>query len=70
MYRNKGADEKQFANYKSVLGKDAPKNLTDFQQIKYNNATEFKLMKGYVTAVSRKDISALVSLSFYRETAQ
>jgi SPP1 gp7 family putative phage head morphogenesis protein len=45
MYKNKAADEKQFAKYKSVLGKDAPKDISAFQQLKYTDSEKWKYLK-------------------------
>ena len=38
-------DKEQFARYKSVLGKNAPKTLDEFCKIKYNNGAEWKDLK-------------------------
>jgi SPP1 gp7 family putative phage head morphogenesis protein len=45
MYKNKGADQRQFANYKSVLGKNAPKDITAFQQLKYTDSEKWRYLK-------------------------
>ena len=45
MIRNKASDRKQFNKFKEVLGKESPKTLKDFQELKYNNIEEWKLTK-------------------------
>lgn len=39
------ADRKQFAEYQKLLGRDAPKYFTEFQDIKYNNQDQWKTLK-------------------------
>lgn len=36
--KNKSSDKKQYEKYKEVLGKEAPKTFTEFQELKYNNS--------------------------------
>lgn len=43
--KHKNADQKQFENYRSVLGKNAPKTFEDFQNLKYNGNEIWKLTK-------------------------
>lgn len=43
--KSKSSDRKQFNKYKEVLGKDSPKTLEDFQELKYNDIEEWKLTK-------------------------
>lgn len=38
-------DKEQFARYKSVLGKNAPKTLDEFCKIKYNNGSSYAVLK-------------------------
>ena len=38
-------DRKQYENYKAVLGKNAPKNLEEFQRIKYNDIEGWEFVK-------------------------
>ncbi|WP_051196308.1 minor capsid protein [Clostridium cadaveris] len=45
MIRNKASDRKQFNKFKEVLGKDSPKTLKDFQELKYNDIEEFRKLK-------------------------
>lgn len=39
--RNKYADKKQYEDYRIVLGKEAPRSLAEFQQIKYNDSNKW-----------------------------
>lgn len=45
MIRNKSADRSQFNKYKEVLGKESPKTLKDFTELKYNNIKEWNILK-------------------------
>ncbi len=46
MYRNRSADSRQFEEYKNVLGaKNLPKNLDEFQKLKYNDSEYYKFIK-------------------------
>jgi len=40
-YQKKGksisSDQKQFAEYTKILGRDAPKNFVEFQDLKYSD---------------------------------
>ena len=48
MNYNKSEDQKQYDKYKKVLGKEAPKKLEDFQNIKYFEPEKYaKLKIGY-----------------------
>lgn len=46
--KNKAADTKQYNKYKSVLGKNAPKSLEEFQKLKYTNSEEWDKIKSKV----------------------
>lgn len=43
--QNYAADKKQFEQYKKRLGKNAPKSVDDFQEIKYNNPEKYSTLK-------------------------
>lgn len=45
MIKNKSSDRKQYEEYKKILGKDIPKSLKEFQEMKYNNSTEWNELK-------------------------
>ncbi len=44
-HQNLNQDEKQFERYKNILGKDAPKTIEEFQNIKYNNKDKWESLK-------------------------
>lgn len=44
-WKNRFGDIKQYDDYKQKLGKEAPKNLDDFQNLKYTNSEEWKNLK-------------------------
>lgn len=49
MIKNKSSDRKQLEKYKDVLGKESPKTLKDFQELKYNNIEDWsKLKSSYI----------------------
>lgn len=41
-WKNRNTDKKQYEKYKKVLGKEAPKSLKDFKELKYNNSDKVK----------------------------
>lgn len=43
--RNQAADKRQFEKYKEVLKDEIPKELADFQEIKYNNQERYQILK-------------------------
>lgn len=43
--QNYAADKKQFEQYKKRLGKNVPKSVDDFQEIKYNNPEKYSTLK-------------------------
>lgn len=43
--KNISADNKQFQKYTSVLGKEMPKTLEDFQRMKYTDENEYGILK-------------------------
>lgn len=44
-YRNKAADKRQHEKYREILGKDVPRSLDKFQELKYNGGSEWAEMK-------------------------
>lgn len=52
MIKNKSSDIKQFKRYQEVLGKDAPKILKGFKDIKYNNIDEWSSLKSEYSKVN------------------
>lgn len=47
MTYNETADRKQFSDYKTRLGKDAPGSFIDFQKLKYDSPKEYKYLSGF-----------------------
>lgn len=45
MIKNKSSDRQQLNKYKEVLGKESPKTLKDFTELKYNDIKEYKDLK-------------------------
>lgn len=61
--KNRLADQKQYDQYKSILGKDAPKNLDDFQNLKYTNIEKWEtLKKQYSETFITKDYDNISSV--------
>lgn len=67
MIKNKASDRKQFKAFKEYLGKDSPKTLKSFQELKYNNSNEWNLVKDYVKSRRNNMISAFTPYSQYKE---
>lgn len=67
MIKNKVSDRKQLERYKEVLGKELPKILKDFQELKYNNIEEWNLVNDYVKSRENNMISAFTPYSQYKE---
>lgn len=44
-YKNKAADKKRHEKYREILGKDVPRSLDKFQEIKYNNSEAYSFIK-------------------------
>ena len=43
--KNRSTDKQQYQRYKEILGDEAPKSFDNFQDLKYNNSTEWKLTR-------------------------
>lgn len=67
MIKNKASDRKQLEKFKGILGKESPKSLKDFQELKYNNSNEWNLIKDYVKSRENNMISAFTPYSQYKE---
>ena len=61
-------DRKQYAEYKAVLGKNAPKTFGEFKDLKYNSG-EWENFKPYKRAVQTGELTALADFSLYQETS-
>ncbi len=44
-WKNRHGDRAQYERYKEVLGKDTPKNFDGFQNLKYNDSEDYRLVK-------------------------
>lgn len=66
MDKNKSADKKQLSKYKEVLGKETP-SLSKYQDMKYNETKEYKLLNNYKKAVKKGDINVLTSFEEYKK---
>ncbi len=67
--KNYSADQKQFAEYQAVLGKNAPKSFAKFQDLKYNS-NEWKAFKSYKKAIQTGELTALTDFSLYQKTSR
>lgn len=67
MIKNKASDRKQLEKFKGILGKESPKSLKDFQELKYNNSNEWNLIKDYVKSRENNMISAFTPYIQYKE---
>ncbi len=54
--KNKAADTKQYNKYKSVLGKNAPKSLEEFQKLKYTDSEEWENLKYYYRNIDDRPV--------------
>lgn len=50
--KNLTADKEQFKRYKKELGEHAPKNIEEFQNLKYTNENEYGILKAQVKGLS------------------
>lgn len=61
-------DANEYNEFEKVIGKaNMPKTLADFQELKYNNKEEFRALHHYRYARDKGKISALVSISSYKD---
>ncbi len=70
MIKNKASDRKQLNEFKEVLGKESPKTLKDFQDLKYNNSKEWELTKSFVISKKRKKISDNATLCQWKNISR
>lgn len=47
MWQNRYEDDKQYQRYKKILGKNAPKNLEEFQKMKYTEKERWESLQSY-----------------------
>ena len=67
--RNASSDQRQFAEYQAVLGKNAPKTFAQFQDLKYNS-DEWEAFKSYKRAIQIGELTALADFSLYQQTSR
>jgi SPP1 gp7 family putative phage head morphogenesis protein len=59
MLKNQYSDQKQYENYKKVLGKNAPKSFDKLRELKYNNSEEWnRLRQSFVDQPIRDKIQS------------
>lgn len=54
--QKRSSDRKQYAQYKKVLGKDIPKTLDDFQNMKYTKVETWKELQKHYRTVNQYEI--------------
>lgn len=64
-YQNRHADKKQHASYREVLGKEVPRSLDAFQNLKYTDDKKWEVFKDYAKARKEGHISAFSNFDDY-----
>lgn len=59
MLKNEHSDKQQFEKYKEILGSDAPKSFAKFQDLKYNKAEEYNVLKSNYKEVKNAYIETI-----------
>ena len=67
--KNRARDKEELKKIQESIGKVNTPSLAKYQQMKYNDTEEFRLLNGYKRAVEKGDISALVGMDVYKEVA-
>ena len=62
-------DRKQYEEYKNILGENAPKSFTEFQNLKYND-NKWELFKAYERAIQTGELTTLTDFTLYQETSK
>ncbi len=63
----KTEDEIQYESYKEILGKNAPKSLNDFIDIK--NSADWELFKAYKNSIKSGELTPLADFELYKKTS-
>lgn len=63
--KNKASDKLQYEKIKATIGRQGPKSLSAFQEMKYNNEKEYGLLKDYTKSRESNMISAHTSFDGY-----
>ncbi len=66
-YWNRKADAAQLKDLKKVLGKDAPKDLAELQQWKYNEPEKWKRIKGFYAYKQKYPSAGIEHYDIYHE---
>ena len=64
--KNASKDKLKYQKYKEILGKNAPKSLAEFVDIKYNK-DRWELFKSYAKAVRIGELTPLADFSLYEK---
>ena len=64
-HKNRHADKKQYENYKKVLGKEVPRSLDEFQELKYTDNKKWELLKDFYKSRESNMISVFTSFEDY-----
>ena len=60
-------DNRQFVEFESIIGKEnVPESLVKFQEMKYNDEEQFRLLNHYKFARDKGKISALASFELFK----
>lgn len=71
MLENRNADKLQLEKYRDVLGgKNLPKSLDKFQELKYNKTDEWNMLKSYKRAVQIGELSPLADFELYKKVSR
>lgn len=65
--KNKSSDKKQYEKYKEILSDGILKSFDKFQELKYNDGSEWELFKSYTKSRSNNMISAFNSFDDYKK---
>lgn len=65
--RNRYSDRKQLERYRAIIGDDMPKNLENFQNLKYNEPEKWELLRTYARSVKNGMISPLSGFKNYQK---
>lgn len=68
--KNRYADEKKYARYQEILGKNAPRTFDEFQEMKYNDGDEWGLFQDYVKSIKREELTSLASFNLYKSVSK
>lgn len=65
---NETADNLQFERYRVMLGKNAPKNFSAFQKLKYSE--DWGAFKAYSKSIRTGELTPLADFNLYKETSK